>query len=235
VHSQNELKNYNEELENRVTKRTHALEENFLRLKKLEKRQILSHERERIMMEMHDGMGGHLVSIMAMLEQENPQHDNMRIALKEALEDLRLVIDSLDPVGGDIGYALGMFRKRLDRTLNNTGVRLIWNVGDVPEIENLTPGVVLRILRIVQEAVTNSLKYSSGDQLTISTGTIDGQPFVSVKDNGTGMTSGPCEGRGFENMHHRAKDVCGTIVTSESDSGFEIKLLLPAINTATEI
>jgi hypothetical protein len=61
--------NLNIELEERVQEKHAELEINFERMRDLEEIRVVAIERERIMREMHDGVGGHLVSILAMVEK----------------------------------------------------------------------------------------------------------------------------------------------------------------------
>ncbi|MBL8343307.1 MAG: hypothetical protein JNL30_17705 [Rubrivivax sp.] len=47
-----------------MRERTAALQAQFERVRELERRETLAAERERLMRDMHDGVGGHLVSML---------------------------------------------------------------------------------------------------------------------------------------------------------------------------
>src|SRR4029434_10116892 len=87
----------------------------------------LARERTRLMRDLHDGLGGQLVSIVALSERGNataPIGDAARAALK----DLRLVIDSMDDIGGDLMLALGSWRERAMAQLRPHNIALEWHV-----------------------------------------------------------------------------------------------------------
>lgn len=117
VRARNEAETLNRELEQRIREKSAELERNYQRLRELERQQVLDEERRRIMRDMHDGMGGHLVSTLALAESGATKSETIAEALRAALNDLRLMIDSLDPVEGDLTLVLGMFRARLESQL----------------------------------------------------------------------------------------------------------------------
>src|SRR5262249_47141433 len=55
-------------LEQRVAEKHAELERNYARLRRLERDRAVTEERDRIMRDMHDGVGGQLVSTLAMVE-----------------------------------------------------------------------------------------------------------------------------------------------------------------------
>jgi signal transduction histidine kinase len=213
-------------LERRVAEKTRELEESFARMQALEKRQILAQERDRLIMDMHDGLGGQLVSAMSMLEYDNIDRDTVSSAIKDALEDMRLMIDALDPVSDDLAMVLGSFRQRLQKTLQGTTIKLNWQVQDVPLMEDLGPHKTLQILRILQEAVTNAIKYSGASMITIATGTEDDRAYLMVSDDGQGMQDSCGKGRGLDNMQRRADALNARLSIDNSSSGVSLKLVL---------
>ena len=78
------------------------LEQNFDRLKHMEQKHLLSDERSRIMQDVHDGVGGQLVAMLAEIETGCISQEEVRDALSQSLTDLRLVIDSLDTASEDL-------------------------------------------------------------------------------------------------------------------------------------
>ena len=162
-----EAERLNRELEQRVRDKHAELERNYEALHALESGRAVAEERERIMRDMHDGMGGQLVSTLAMVESGRGSARAVADALRDALDDLRLVIDSLDPVEGDLGAALGQVRHRLEPRLERNGIRFDWRVLDLPAVSDLGPERVLQVLRIVQEAIANVVKHASASTVTL--------------------------------------------------------------------
>src|SRR5262249_24522279 len=92
----------NDELEQRVAEKHTELERNYGRLRELERERAIAGERERIMRDMHDGMGGQLVSTLAMVESGRFTSDTVADAIHAALDDMRLVVEGgVDGVGQD--------------------------------------------------------------------------------------------------------------------------------------
>ena len=87
------------------------LKASFAREEERARAAALANERTRLMRDLHDGLGGQLVSIVALSERGNGSA-GIGDAARAALKDLRLVIDSMDDIGGDLMLALGSWRER---------------------------------------------------------------------------------------------------------------------------
>ena len=225
VGARTDAEELNRTLEARVEQKTRELEENFKRMREMEERDLLAKERDRLIMDMHDGLGGQLVSAVSMLDYDNVDRKAVSDTLKDALTDLRMMIDALDPVCDDLAMVLGSFRTTLEKNLTQTGIRLIWDVQDVPVVEGMNPHKVLQILRILQEAVTNAIKYSDASEITVSTGSMDKRVFLRVADNGKGMQSEAKNGRGLQNMQRRA-DMINAELQVHTRDGVVLELML---------
>jgi len=234
VQALNESKVLNLELERRVAEKHGALEESYQKLRVFEQQQAVVEERDRIMRDLHDGLGGHLVSALALVEQNGQaMAGSVEQTLRDALEDLRLVIDSLDPDNGDLPVLLGMVRMRIESRLSRQGLRFDWQVQDVPLIPGFGPEMALQVLRIVQEALTNILKHAQAQTITVRTGESDGGDgqtagvYLEVCDDGQGIQNG-VRGRGLNNMQRRAQRIGGMLdIASESAHGTRVRLWLP--------
>lgn len=218
----------NEELEMKVADRTQALEENFEALQVAEGKRALFEERERIMRDMHDGLGGQLVQMLSVVERE-PQLSPIEPELRGALQDLRIIIDSLAPSDGDLLSVLAAFRHRVEKVANRNGIRFRWQVSDVPVLPNLGPERVLNVLRILQECVTNTTKHAGASVITVSTAYDDstGQIEVVFSDDGTGFdTADASDGYGLENIRRRAREIDSRVEIESDASGTTVRLIL---------
>ncbi len=221
----------NVELEERIHEKETELERNFGRLRELERERAVASERERIMREMHDGMGAQLVSALALVEDRDARPGDVAAALESALDDMRLVIDSLDPVADDLPTLLGMLRRRVEPRLRRSGLRFDWRVSALPP-SAFSPEQLLHILRIVQEALTNIVRHARARVVTISTGEgeADGGVagvFVRVADDGLGIDPARPAGRGLRNMAHRAAQLGGRLDRRSNGDGTVIELWVP--------
>ena len=192
------------DLDRRVGAMRLDLEQSDTRRRDLERVRLLGEERERIMRDMHDGLGSQLVSTLALVERGDVPSTAVADAVRGTLDDLRLMVESLEPTDGDLLPALGQLRSRLQPRIEAAGVRVEWRAGDVPPIEGLGPGTVLHVLRIIEEAITNVLK-QRGRTLAITTGvaeTVDAGAAISIEvaDDGRGFGDTPSRGLGMDNM-----------------------------------
>lgn len=233
IKSLNEIDSLNRDLEKRVEEKHIQLEQNYNRLRQMENERVLDEERERLSRDMHDGMGGHLVSTLAMIESGKASIHDISTALKDSLDDLRLMIDSMDIQEDDLATLLGMFRMRITQRLKNSQLELAWQVEDIPPITDFGPRQALHVLRILQEAITNTIKHAQADQISLSAyptedDTGNTSVVIELSDNGNGISTSNTSGNGLKNMLHRARKAGGTLDLDSDSSGTRIRLLLPA-------
>jgi len=229
-------------LEQRIDEKASELARNYEQLLEARRNEALALERTRIMSEMHDGIGSQLtmaLSLVRTLDREaHPDRggEDGRVAtvLRESIEDLQLIIDSLEPVENDLLTVLGTLRYRLQDRLGKGGIDLQWNVVDLPPLPMLTPHSVLSILRIVQEAFANSLKHSGASQIAVTTG-LQGEPgvdemaHIGIVDNGRGIDLSRGAGRGLENMRRRAAALGGQLKILSQAGRTEVRLEFPTL------
>lgn len=224
-----ESQRLNAELEERVRLKQAELEQQFALLQRLSREAAVAQERRRIMADMHDGIGGQLISTLGLVEGGDASPEQVAAALRECIDDLRLAIDSLEPIDQDLLPLLGNLRYRLEPRLKAQGVALDWRVSDVPRLACLTPQNVLHVLRILQEAFTNVLKHAQATVVRVSTSCDEHGVSIEVVDDGRGLAAGVrVPGRGIESMRRRAVAVGGSLSLSSSAQGTTLSLLLPS-------
>ncbi|MCW5634152.1 MAG: sensor histidine kinase [Rubrivivax sp.] len=226
----------NIDLEALVHERTAELQAQFGRVRELERQQVVAAERERLMRDMHDGVGGHLVSILAMIEADRRRPGELATAVREALTDMRLMVDSLEPVDDDLNAVLAMFHDRLAPRLRASGVTLHWDVALLPAVPGLTPARVLHVLRILQEAVSNALRHGGARTLWMRAAAGPDGVEIELRDDGTGFApDGVAGGRGLKNMQRRAQEAGAAVhIASRPGDGCRVSLRLPLVGSAGE-
>lgn len=232
VQSINVVEHYNQELQHEIRRKTDDMEHSYQQVQQLMRKYTVAEERQRIMRDIHDGIGGQLVATLVSMDAGPVDQQQLKSNLKLALQDLRMVIDSLDYEAEDLATLLGMLRMRLSNQLSNASLKLHWQVDDLPRINNFGPANVLNTMRIIQEAITNAIKHSGAKNLTISThepSENDGNQFarIEVADDGMGMSKEMRhQGRGLLNMQKRA-DLIGAKLSILDNAGTTIRLELP--------
>ena len=217
------------ELESRVREREQLLKRNFERLRESERIKAEGQERQRIMQDMHDGLGSQLMSSLMLFERGAITNEQVAQILRESIDDLRLAIDALAAEETDLGSALGNLRYRIEPRLRAAGIELAWDARNLPESIGLHPDAVLPILRIVQEALNNALKHSGARvaRVTFDTSRVGEAEYLDIRvaDNGRGMSTDGVGGRGLLNMRNRALRIGAQLnIVSAPGSGTVVHL-----------
>jgi signal transduction histidine kinase len=201
----------------------------YEKLAKVEKGRLLQEERQRLMADMHDGMGSQLISTLTALKAAPLAQSDMVNLLQQCVDDLRLTIDSLEPTHQDILTLLGNFRYRMEPRLRLAGIKLNWRVDDVPDLDYLNPRKSLQLLRIVQEAFTNILKHAGCTEIHFKVNLQKDGILICVMDNGRGVDGKEMPGKGLDNMARRAAQMgfqfaCGN---RDNGEGYSVSVRLP--------
>lgn len=179
-------------LEQRLAEREQELAASYARLRAVERKQTLLDERQRLMREMHDGVGSSLMSALRLVEHGDPARVNVAQVLKECIDDLKISIDSMEPLDADLLALLASLRFRLSPRLEGAGLALHWRVQDLPPLPWLDAHHALHVLRVLQEVLTNIIKHSGARTLTVSTAEqtrgLDAGVVVCIADDGAPFT-----------------------------------------------
>lgn len=205
------------------------------------KQLAVTQERQRIMRELHDGVGAHLVGLLNLVHKGVIDPSLLENEVTQALDEMRMAVDSLQPVHGDLATVLGMLRYRLQPRLDAAGIGMTWDVPDLPSVDRLSPTDILQIHRILLEAFTNVLKHAQATAVTASVRLLAGDPGVIelvLSDNGVGLPAeaAATQGHGLKNMRLRAQALGATLsvikrlapdVPAVGRPGTEVRLSLP--------
>lgn len=215
----------NLELEQRVKQREAEIIASHEVLRELEIAQASAAERQRIMQDMHDGLGSQLLSSLAMVERGAASQAHVAEVLRECIDDMRLVIDALTPGENDLLAALGTLRFRMSPRLAAAGIRLLWQVECATDGIEVEPRQGLAFLRIVQEAIANALKHAKATCLEVRISCRDGDLEIVIVDNGIGFSpEARGAGRGLASMRQRASAAGAQLDITTSSAGTRLHL-----------
>jgi signal transduction histidine kinase len=194
-----------------------------------EKERAVLEERQRIMADIHDGLGSQLISSLALSERGALSHDQTSLILRECIDDLRLAIDTLSEAENQFEIAAGNLRFRLEPRLRAAGIKLVWETNDLPENLTMPEEITLPLLRILQESVTNALRHSGATQIKVTLGASKAaQPnqfTMQISDNGRGFNEVQTSlGKGISGMHKRARSIQAKL-SIESSGGTTVSLV----------
>lgn len=188
----------------------------------LERAQAISTERERIMQDMHDGIGGQLVASLALLEQEQDSElkENIAQIISDCLNDLRLIINSLNTSDSSLDHLLADLKFRMNKRLARLNISLKWHVDDIAEELFMPPQKSLNLLRILQEVFTNVLKHANATQITFSVTNINDELVIQIIDDGSfDLHKISSNGLGITNMRTRAEKLNAVFSINQANNG----------------
>ncbi|WP_431095449.1 sensor histidine kinase [Polaromonas aquatica] len=209
----------------------------------LKVRQATMLERQRLMQDIHDSVGSQLVALVSLVNSSAPR-EVLRTHTFEVLDELRIAVDAIENVDGDLAVVLATMRHRLQPRLDSAGVSLVWEVDALPRFELLTPKDIQHIQRILLEVFTNIIQHAKATRVVFAAhcelpDSTEGSPpkvaqgprrmiRVSISDDGIGMGSTTTRGRGLANMQSRAEMLGATLaVTAGEVRGTTVSLAIP--------
>jgi len=218
----------NTELRRQVDKKTSELETAAENKLLQDKKLLLYDERQRIMADMHDGVGGQLVNLLAANRGNTLSQNEINQELDLILADLRLVLDALTPSGEELIAALARLKERYTSLLKHANIQLHWDVDINIDAIRMPPSLTINILRLMQEAIQNSIKHARASNISLQlVAEADGYS-LSITDDGIGMTN-TSPGHGTKTMQQRALAINGKLQVSQpSGGGTQVKLTFPA-------
>jgi len=224
---------------------TVELDNNIYRLTLLETQE---NERQRISRELHDSTVQNLTSIVHKTELCSKLIDMdpirckleltmMSRTLREIINDTRQMIYNLRPMSfDDIGLEVTIERA-IDKIKNDKSC----NIGFIVEGEPypIKPVVGITLLRIIQEACNNAIKYAESNIISIKMIYEDDAVTVLIEDDGKGFDIENLDvskrndnsGFGLSMMKERVYLLSGEIeIYSKENDGTKIKVRVPINN-----
>jgi signal transduction histidine kinase len=189
-------------------------------------------ERQRLARELHDETGQALTSILLGLRQlegaEAESVAQLRELVVATLQDVRRLAVELRPkVLDDFGLVPAL--ERLTGAFaEQTGIDVDLEAGAVSE--RLPPEVETAIYRIVQESLTNVVKHSHAQRVSVLLTRANGRIKAVIEDDGTGFDPGAprSDGIGLIGMRERIELLDGTLAVESSEtSGTTVALEVP--------
>ncbi|MCU0326913.1 MAG: ATP-binding protein [Spirosomaceae bacterium] len=185
-------------------------------------------ERQRVAQDLHDDLGSTLSLLKYRLIESNEVFgnqlfDEIKIADK-AVEDLSIISHNLTPT---LFVQKGLVKALSELThLHKSPQIKFINSGKIKALDWNTE---LSIFRIVKELLNNSIKHSKASKIEIQLIYFDEFLYVSVEDNGKGMSKNAdlSEGIGLKNIYLRINFLNGKVNQETSERGTLISIEIP--------
>lgn len=194
--------------------------------------------RNRIAADLHDEVGSSLSSIHLLSQMARDQHAQQSNATEilekvstnayETMEKMSDIVWMVKPAGNE-GQSLKTRMERFTHELCNA--RQIECGFSAAALDNIKLSMPQKknLYLIFKEALNNAVKYSGTKKLDIHVGVQQHHVLLKIKDYGKGFDESIIrKGNGLDNMHHRARELKGTLkVASQPGVGTEINLSFP--------
>ncbi|MCY8452987.1 two-component sensor histidine kinase DegS [Bacillus spizizenii] len=157
-------------------------------------------ERKRVSREIHDGPAQMLANVMMRSElierifRDRGTEDgfqeikNLRQNVRNALYEVRRIIYDLRPMALDDLGLIPTLRKYLYTTEEYNGkVKIHFQCIGETEDQRLAPQFEVALFRLAQEAVSNALKHSESEEITVKVEITKDFVILMIKDNGKGF------------------------------------------------
>ena len=209
-------------------------------------------ERQRISRELHDSTVQNLTSMVHKTELCSKLIDMdpirckleltmMSRTLREIINDTRQMIYNLRPMSfDDIGLDITIERA-LDKLQNSEAKNIGFTV--VGEPYKIKPVIGITLLRIIQEACNNAIKYAEASLISVKLVYNKEEVIISIEDDGKGFDVENLDtenrkdnsGFGLSMMKERVYLLSGNIeITSKVNAGTKIKVSVPIVNKEEE-
>jgi two-component system NarL family sensor kinase len=168
-------------------------------------------ERERIAQDLHDRLGGTLAALkLALRKPQNHVEDEDLLIIDSAVNEVRSISHNLS-TGLVYKYGLNEAVNQLFKTLGNSkGIKFSLYLH--PEIGKLGQTLGIELYRIVQELVSNTLKHSKADEVSLQTNFSKDIFNLIYEDNGIGFDPKELKGGiGLENVNARVERIGGEL------------------------
>lgn len=227
-------------LDARVHRRESELRESYAQLQEQRATEATLLERQRIMRDIHDGVGAQLVGLLSLLKRGQSGPAQLQEHASAALDELRMAVDAMQPVNGDLATVLATLRYRLQPRLAASEIEVDWQVEALPPMSHLTPQMVMQLQRILLEAFTNMLRHANATRVRVSAWcepSPSNHLVLEIADNGIGMTNltPVVAGHGLKNMRTRATAIGAKLsIDTPPEGGTCVTIALPVMLTPTE-
>jgi signal transduction histidine kinase len=194
-------------------------------------------ERRRLRRDLHDGLGPILTAVTlkadaarstlhAAPSQARELLAELRADAKQAIGDLRRVVEDLRPASLDELGLLGALSQQVDR-FTRQGLSVILQAP--PTLPVLPAAVEIAAYRICTEALTNIARHAHAQHASIVVAA-DGALCLEIHDDGaTGTTNGGGwrPGVGLVSMAERVAEVGGSLQAGPTPTGGRVRASLP--------
>ena len=188
------------------------------------RQQAIMLERERIIADLHDDVGGGLSSIRMLSDLMGQENSSMlsadRVKFSQKISStareialrMNTIIWSLNAENDSLQTFTEYVRQFGVSFFDGSSIQFRCNISaELPLTRELSGVLRKNLFLIVKEALHNILKHSGGSQATLLMEMQNGNFLIEVSDNGTGLKTDNSLGNGRKNMQKRVDEIGGSL------------------------
>lgn len=203
----------------------------------------VAHERHRLAAEIHDTIAQGLTGVIAQLQVVSSttdpdlarEHvDRAQALARRSLGEARRSVQNLSPAALEHDALPEALKKTVSEWSERTGVTAGFTVTGTEE--PLHDEVAATLLRIAQEALTNTGRHARAARAGVTLSYMDDEVTLDIRDDGCGFVPRAVAPRtgsggfGLDGMRARAERIAGTVaVESEPGQGTAISARVPLV------
>ncbi|WP_260982462.1 GAF domain-containing protein [Arthrobacter sp. U41] len=211
-----------------------ALALELARVHRLREELLVFTDRDRIARDLHDLViqrlfaAGLSVQSLTRFTKDELATERIRTItgeLDEAIRSLRDTIYSLKSSSGETELLSGRIR-RVTRS-SAKSMPFTPRLTLTGPVDAVTPDKADNVVAVVSEGLSNAIRHSGADAISVSVGVVKGRVTVVITDNGAGFAE-PEKRRGLANLEDRAKMLDGECtIVSAPDAGTSLEWSVP--------
>lgn len=179
-------------------------------------------ERQRISRDLHDQIGGKLLSIIYSAEDKRS-----RELARETMDQLREMLRALKKEPVPISNLEAEIKQLGEDVCSSQKIKFQWSSQLADGAALITTIQYLNLLNITRELLTNTVRHASADTIEIDLGQDLHSLFLRFRDSGIGFDRGNISlGNGVRNVESRVQEINGSI-SWEIDGQTLIEILVP--------
>lgn len=194
-----------------------------------EKIKAQAKERERLSLELHDGIASEISALKLSLSNPknatNPLINNTVNKIDQLYHEVRNLSHNLNP-DSITEVAFTQLVHKIATVAENSGIQVHKNIVISKKIDELNENTLLNLYRILQELINNLVKHSKATKATIEVLESKDSILLEVSDNGVGIDNNHKTGIGLKNIKKRVAILNG-IITISATKGAKISISIP--------
>ena len=214
--------------------RRQELSMHYQRQAALEAMAARNRERQRLIQDLHDGMGLQLNSLLGMVEKGAVNPIEVKNEVRHSIEQLRTLVDGSEAFDGSLLELLGHIRHRIETRLRRQQMSLDWHSEVEAGPAQVDAVAAVNLQYILFELCTNAIKHSGAARVSVCSRAIDDPQCgssleIEFVDNGHASSEATLgDGLGRRSVERRVKELRGYCELHRvQGNGWRYRLVLP--------